>query len=73
MVNIVMPHNNVEGPLVPELRWLDKLKTLSMPQNQLWGSIPQEWASMTSLITVDLSHNKLSGSHACMLPPMPVH
>jgi hypothetical protein len=64
VINIVMPNNNVEGPLVPELKWLDKLKTLSMPKNKLSGPIPSEWGSMTSLITIDLSQNQISGACA---------
>ena len=61
VVNLVLPNNNLRGPLVDEIKWMDELKTLSCQQNALSGSIPPSWSTLTSLVTLDLSGNQLTG------------
>jgi hypothetical protein len=62
VVNLVVPKNNLKGPLIDEVRWLDKLKTLALPSNELSGSIPPAWSTLTSLTMLDLSNNHITGT-----------
>jgi len=61
VVNVVLPKNGLRGPLPEEIKWMDKLRTLSLQQNAISGPIPPAWSSLTSLTTLDLSSNMLTG------------
>jgi len=58
---VVLPRNNMVGPLVEEVKWMNDLKALCFPHNQLSGHIPEGWSSLRSLTNLDLSNNKISG------------
>ena len=38
---VVLPRNNMVGPLVEEVKWMNDLKALCFPHNQLSGHIPE--------------------------------
>ena len=59
---LVLPKNEVRGTLLPDVGWMDKLKTLCLPGNGLFGPLPEAWSSLTSLKTLDLSSNTITGA-----------
>jgi hypothetical protein len=60
-----LDHNQLSGPLPPELGQLANLQSLDLEQNQLNGPLPPELGQLAHLQYLDLSHNALSGP----LPP----
>ena len=60
VTNLVLPQNNLVGPLCEDLKWMDELRTLSLQGNALTGTVPPAWSTLTSLVTLDLSHNQIT-------------
>lgn len=55
-------HNNLSGPIRPELGSLSNLERLDLSGNWLTGSIPAELGSLNSLEVLSLFGNLLTGS-----------
>ena len=62
VTGLVLPGNNLDGPLPQELGDLTKLRELALPDNNLAGSLPAELGSLVNLRTLWLSSNRLTGS-----------
>jgi len=56
-----LSHNNLTGPIPPELADLSGLKDLFLRGNNLTGPIPPEVGSLESLERITLNENALSG------------
>ncbi len=61
-----LSHNQLSGPLPPELGRLTLLKWLNLSGNQLSGPLPSAWGQLSRLVLLNLSHNQLIG-------PIPQH
>ena len=65
VTSLILPHNNLVGPLPPELGNLAHLNVLALYGNDLSGRIPAELGRLTKLRIIYLSENRLEGS----IPP----
>ena len=65
VVGISLRHNDLSGPIPPELGNLTSLKRLDLRGNNLSGPIPPELGNFANLTRLDLSANALSGA----MPP----
>lgn len=61
VIELILPSNQLSGPIPPELASLANLLTLQLSFNQLTGSIPSELGSLTNLETLDFIYNYLTG------------
>ncbi|CAN0345282.1 unnamed protein product, partial [Ectocarpus sp. 12 AP-2014] len=61
VVQLILPDNNLHGPIPEALGTLNELTHLSMNGNQLTGSIPRELAGLGKLQILQLDGNKLTG------------
>jgi len=59
---LLLPANNLSGPIPPELQRLHHLQTLRLNGNQLSGPIPPQLGQLPNLHSLRLQHNQLSGT-----------
>eukprot|EP00934_Nitzschia_sp_Nitz4_P000788 Nitzschia sp. Nitz4//scaffold24_size164493//155438//157172//NITZ4_002354-RA/size164493-processed-gene-0.214-mRNA-1//1//CDS//3329544192//788//frame0 len=60
VVQLVVPNNGLQGPLLPELHLLTDLTTLNLGGNDLTGTLP-EWNNWRDLEHLFLDNTQLSG------------
>ncbi|KAL6554225.1 Phytosulfokine receptor 2 [Orobanche minor] len=60
--SIILSHNQINGPIWPEIGGLTELHVLDVSRNNLTGTIPGSISNMANLETLDLSYNDLHGS-----------
>lgn len=61
VLGVVLPSNNLSGPIPPELASLPALEQLSLSNNDLRGGIPPQLGDLSSLVELFLHSNRLSG------------
>ena len=61
VIELSLRHNQLTGPIPPELGPLANLGVLDLRDNQLSGSIPSELANLANLGVLSLSENQLTG------------
>lgn len=59
--SLVLPENDLLGPLPSEIRGLSTLQEMSLGRNSLTGNIPPTIGEMGNLTTLDLGENFLTG------------
>ena len=64
MHQLSLDHNQLTGPIPPEIGQLTNLEILSLSHNQLTGTIPPE-LELTRMYQLSLNHNQLTGE----IPP----
>ncbi|MBK7807151.1 MAG: hypothetical protein IPJ51_12720 [Saprospiraceae bacterium] len=73
VIGIILPNNNLTGPLSPALTGLTELVGLNLSNNNLSGILPSEYSQFANLNNLILSGNNLTGSipsEYCSLMPM---
>ncbi|XP_050231187.1 leucine-rich repeat protein 1-like [Mercurialis annua] len=65
ITRIDLGRSNLVGHLVPALRMLQSLESMSILGNRIDGNIPAEFGDLTNLRSLDLSENSISG----IIPP----
>lgn len=61
VAQLLLPDNNLSGPLPPELGNLSGLEWLDLGNNRLTGQIPRELGNLASLHSLRLEGNQLTG------------
>ena len=61
VIDLLLPSNNLSGPIPPELASLPALELLSLSNNDLRGGIPPQLGDLSSLVVLFLHSNRLSG------------
>lgn len=56
-----LSHNNLTGPIPPEIAKLTVLEVADFSFNQFSGSLPKELTNLSHLATFNVSHNHLQG------------
>ena len=62
---IVIPNNNLSGPIPEEFSALTSLEEVDLSDNNIWGQLPENMGDLRNLKSFNAAHNKLTGS----LPP----
>ncbi len=73
VTGVVLPSNNLKGPIPPELGNLKSLISLMLDSNKLTGGIPEELGDIESLVLLWLDGNDLSGDIPSFLAEPPVY
>jgi hypothetical protein len=60
--HVVLPENNLSGPLPPEIGALTKCTRFEFSTNAISGNIPVEVGYLTRLTSLDLGRNNITGS-----------
>ena len=61
VTELLLPRNNLSGPIPPELGGLDRLRFVDLQYNALSGSLPPELGDLADLERLHLGHNELAG------------
>ncbi|CAH8387287.1 unnamed protein product [Eruca vesicaria subsp. sativa] len=62
VIALSLAHQELRGPLPPELGKLDQLRLLYLQNNYLTGLIPSEMGNLSVLKDLDISNNNLNGA-----------
>ena len=68
---LILPGNNLIGPLPPELGDLASLQVLSLSDNQLTGSIPSQLGDLANVQLLLLVGNQLEGEVPAQIATLP--
>ena len=61
VTQLLLPENNLNGAITPELGNLTQLTNLTLRRNLLSGTIPPELGNLTNLTNLQLQFNQLTG------------
>lgn len=73
VTGVVLPSNNLDGTIPPELGNLTSLKSLMLESNRLSGEIPPELGDINTLLLLWLDGNSLSGDLPDFLENPPIY
>jgi Leucine-rich repeat (LRR) protein len=69
--SIILPYNNLTGPLSSTIGNLSGLNNLSLYGNQISGPLPASIAGLSGISTIDLDDNQISGTIPAALGSLP--